>query len=129
MKFVLTRVLIVSVLLSGLIFSHPAQAKQQSLMSQDRMPYYLKTAALTDVPWYLLAAIDQYERNIRATRRDLPDPNGPISILFPKSKWLGPLNPTSENRDAFFISCENCYYPWTISLPMDESYNNVPTVH
>jgi peptidoglycan LD-endopeptidase LytH len=92
-----------------LIFSSvtPAEATTKDITTQERMPFYLKAAALTDVPWYLLAAIDQFERNVRTSRRDLPDPDGPIAILVPKNKWLGPLNPSTNNRDPLFISLFN----------------------
>jgi len=81
--------------------AHPVFKEQKA---ENPMPYYLKTAALTDVPWYLLAAIDQYERNVRNTRRDLPDADGPVAILIPRHKWLGALNPAQKDRDPFFIS-------------------------
>jgi len=67
---------------------------------------YLKTAALTDIPWYYLAAIDQYERNVRLSRQDLPDPKGLQGISIHPSIWSGPLNPNQQETDprriAFF---------------------------
>lgn len=87
--------------------SLPAKAATNHISNQGRMPFYLKTAALTDVPWYLLAAIDQFERNVRISRKDLPDPEGPIAILIPKPQWVGPLNPTTSKRDPFYISLFN----------------------
>jgi len=53
-----------------------------------RMALYKKTAALTQIPWYYLAAIDQYERQI------LEDTNADpiISIQFPDEAWYGPGN-------------------------------------
>ena len=59
---------------------------------EERMGYYLQFANEL-VPWYHLAAIDQYERNIQQVRNDLPKADGPISIQFPVEHWFGVLNP------------------------------------
>jgi peptidoglycan LD-endopeptidase LytH len=50
---------------------------------------------LTGVPWYYLAAMDQYERNITAAHKnkEKTQTEGLFSIRVPKSKWAGILNP------------------------------------
>lgn len=71
----------------------------------ERMEHYLRYSNEL-VPWYHLAAIDQYERNIRQVRSDLPKPDGAISIIIPSHAWSGLLNPESTDTDpnsiAFF---------------------------
>lgn len=50
-----------------------------------RLSLYKKTEALTQIPWYYIAAIDQYERNIKKD-----DSNDDIvSIQIPPEKWFG----------------------------------------
>jgi peptidoglycan LD-endopeptidase LytH len=65
----------------------------------NRMELYQKVEAITNIPWYYLAAVDQYERNIRQSRRDLPKAEGLMGIYFRPEKWCGLLNPnpTDEN--------------------------------
>src|SRR5699024_800420 len=55
-----------------------------------RMALYKKTEALTQVPWYYIAAVDQYERQILDSNEDEPL----ISIQIPEEIWFGPGNST-----------------------------------
>ncbi|WP_188695891.1 M23 family metallopeptidase [Pullulanibacillus camelliae] len=71
---------------------------------QSRKALYLKTAALTDIPWYYLAAIDQYERNIRFSRQDLPDPKNLQGLYIHPLEWSGPLNPNPHETDPMRIA-------------------------
>ncbi|MDP4162081.1 MAG: M23 family metallopeptidase [Bacillota bacterium] len=66
---------------------------------QKRMDLYKKIEAVTQIPWYYLAAVDQYERNIRQVRRDLPKVTGITGIYFRPEEWTGMINPnrTDEN--------------------------------
>ncbi|WP_017756312.1 M23 family metallopeptidase [Calidifontibacillus oryziterrae] len=66
----------------------------------ERMALYKKVEALTHIPWFYLAAIDQYERNIRHARRDLPNEEGLIGIYFSPRQWVGPLNPNLDDKNA-----------------------------
>lgn len=84
-----------------LIFSYmkfPVYAVEKSVYEK-RMELYKQVEAATLIPWYYLAAIDQYERNVRMTRNDLPDPEGITGIYFRNEEWVGLLNPnlTDEN--------------------------------
>jgi peptidoglycan LD-endopeptidase LytH len=63
----------------------------------ERMTLYEKFESLTQVPWYYLAAIDQYERNIQRVRDDLEEQEGPIAITVPADQWAGILNPNQED--------------------------------
>lgn len=52
---------------------------------EQRMALYKKTETLTHIPWYYIAAIDQYERNtITDTTKEKV-----ISIDIPPEKWFG----------------------------------------
>ncbi|MGY0693256.1 M23 family metallopeptidase [Virgibacillus sp. FSP13] len=50
-----------------------------------RMALYEKTEALTQIPWYYIAAIDQYERNME----DDSASEKLVSISFPTELWYG----------------------------------------
>ena len=80
-------------------------ARTDKEIAEERMGYYLQFATEL-VPWYHLAAIDQYERNIQQVRNDLTKAEGPISIQFTPEHWFGLLNPdhtdTSPNTIAIF---------------------------
>lgn len=69
-----------------------------------RLSLYKKTEALTNVPWYYLAAVDTYERGLRRARKDRPKETGAISIYFTDKQWAGSLNPNSEDTDPLSIN-------------------------
>ncbi|WP_445683289.1 M23 family metallopeptidase [Sporosarcina sp. FSL W7-1349] len=72
---------------------------------QNRMQLYLHFED-ESIPWYHLAAIDQFERNIQQVRKDIPKKDGAISITYSSEFWVGALNPypedTSPQSIAFF---------------------------
>lgn len=79
----------------------------QSETYEKRMELYKKTEALTGVPWYYIAAMDQYERSIRHVRQDLPKPEGIIGLYFKPEHWSGILNPDKEDTNPLTISFFN----------------------
>ena len=91
--------IILCILWNG-IFTHSvwakAQSSQQEIVEQ-RMTYYVQFEDLL-VPWYLLAAIDQYERNIQAVRQDIPKRDSVIAIQFSEQFWSGELNPIQKDH-------------------------------
>ncbi|WML46416.1 M23 family metallopeptidase [Neobacillus sp. PS3-40] len=74
---------------------------------QKRMELYKKVEAITQIPWYYLAAIDQYERNIRQVRRDLPKTDGIIGIFVNQEKWAGLTNPNPSDENPATIQFFN----------------------
>ena len=72
-----------------------------------RMELYKKVETITQIPWYYLAAIDQYERNIRQVRRDLPKPTGVVGIYFRPEEWCGMINPNKEDQNPTTIQFFN----------------------
>lgn len=92
-------------LLTVIIHLHSSgkvQAKEQDVY-ETRMELYKKVEAVTQIPWYYLAAIDQYERNIRAVRKDIPKSEGVTGIYFSPEKWCGVLNPDSNDENPLSI--------------------------
>ncbi|WP_349408383.1 M23 family metallopeptidase [Pseudalkalibacillus sp. SCS-8] len=69
-----------------------------------RYALYHKMEALTSIPWYYLAAIDQYERSIRRAQKDRPEEEGLIGIYYSPLQWVGPLNPNLDDKNANTIS-------------------------
>lgn len=74
---------------------------------QERMKLYQKVEAVTQIPWYFLAAIDQYERNVRLVRRDLPKSNSLIGIYFTPEQWAGYSNPNPNEENPAIIQFFN----------------------
>ncbi|MFB9973141.1 M23 family metallopeptidase [Allobacillus sp. SKP2-8] len=61
----------------------------------ERMGLYRKTAAVTDLPWYSLAAMDQYERNINK------EIDGRMTgIIIKPETWFGLLNFDNKRKHS-----------------------------
>lgn len=76
-------IVIMCLLISSLMVSH-VQAADDAIY-KERMALFKKTEALTQIPWYYFAAIDNYERNIKDDTDDEPV----ISISIPAETWFG----------------------------------------
>ncbi|MBN6889091.1 peptidase M23 [Cytobacillus horneckiae] len=63
------------------------------------MALYKQVESVTNIPWYFLAAVDQYERNVRQSRRDLPKAEGITGIYFKPEEWVGLLNPKLDDEN------------------------------
>ncbi|WP_028401132.1 M23 family metallopeptidase [Ectobacillus panaciterrae] len=71
---------------------------------KERMALYKEMEAISFVPWEYYAAVDQYERNVRAVRRDIPKKeNGVISIYFKPEIWSGLINPNTNDKNPYTI--------------------------
>src|SRR5699024_11989370 len=68
------------------------QAEKKN-MYKERLSLYKKTEAISNVTWYYLAAMDQYERNKQLKS---PDEESLISIRFPDELWYGIGNPNNQ---------------------------------
>lgn len=62
-----------------------AKEKEMDDLYEQRMSLYKKTETLTQLPWYYIAAIDQYERQIH---KNLPD-DQLVSIRIQPEVWYG----------------------------------------
>ncbi|MGN1400258.1 MAG: M23 family metallopeptidase [Bacillus sp. (in: firmicutes)] len=83
-----------------------SNGKNDTHTDQYRTKLFKKMEQLHGIPWYYIAAIDQYEHSLRNARKDLPDSDGPIGILVPPEKWSGIMNPnpyeTNPRKILFF---------------------------
>lgn len=77
--------------------SHLTSAEEETIYDQ-RMALFKKTEALTQIPWYYFAAIDNYERNIQNS----DEPEKVISIELQPELWFGPGN-SSQQKDVTTI--------------------------
>src|SRR5690625_2057678 len=80
----ITILLTVFIMLDPLILNI-AFAKEQNPIYNERLALYKKTEALTQIPWYYIAAIDQYERNSQVDTSS----EKVISISIPDELWFG----------------------------------------
>lgn len=72
-----------------------AEEEEQDL-HEKRMVLYKKTETVTQVPWYYIAAIDQYERN--STEEDKDDQL--VSISIPDELWYGLGNSSMIEKES-----------------------------
>jgi murein DD-endopeptidase MepM/ murein hydrolase activator NlpD len=83
-------------------FTKAAEDRSTEIFSK-RMELYQSIETVTNIPWYYLAAIDQYERNIRQSRKDIPKAEGITGIYIPQDKWAGTLNPNQLDESPLSI--------------------------
>ncbi|MBY0221323.1 M23 family metallopeptidase [Sporosarcina aquimarina] len=100
--FLLPIYLIMLSLFFFVVVSAKEQPTQEKLL-EERMNYYLKFEN-EFVPWYYLAAVDQFERNIQQVRNDIPNKEGIIALQFTKDYWMGELNPNKEDTSPLSIA-------------------------
>jgi len=62
--------------------------ENEDTVYEERMALFKKTEALTQIPWYYFAAIENYERNINKEE----DEEEVINIEFEPEVWFGPGN-------------------------------------
>lgn len=100
MRLIQSCIISISLLCSIIAFSCVVHAEQS--IYEKRQALYLKTEALTHIPWYYIAAIDQYERNIQT-----PVPTDAlISIAFSPLAWYG-TGPRVEQTSPLYIAIFN----------------------
>lgn len=101
-----TVVLFIILMFSSGIFIEAAEMSQTEVY-QKRMELYKKTEVSTGIPWFYIAAVDQYERSIRHVRKDLPKPDGLVGIYFKPEYWSGIANPYKRDSNPLSISFFN----------------------
>lgn len=78
-----------------------AFASEEKDLLEERLTLYERMEGITLIPWYYLAAVDQFERSIHKTK-EVKDRL--IAIRIPSSLWCGPLNPDQEDENPLSIS-------------------------
>lgn len=73
------------------------QTDADKVMEQ-RQQLYDRLSIVTEIPWYRIAAIDQYERTLGKARPKARPQLGELSGIFiEEEQWAGPLNPDSSD--------------------------------
>ena len=91
------------ILIFATIRAHANEAEKEE--SNARMKVYEEFAFASGMPWFEIAAVDQYERNI-ATFRDGPEGGRSyeiISMRFPPAVWSGANAPIDYESDPVKI--------------------------
>ena len=106
-RILLFSISLVMTCLSTVQFVNAAENGENNDLFVKRMELYQRVEALTNIPWYYLAAIDQYERNVRQSRKDIPKAEGITGIYFPPENWVGLLNPDQTDENPISIQFFN----------------------
>src|SRR5699024_100407 len=85
-------VILIILLISTSMDNNPIHAEETN-MYVERLSIAKKTEAISNVPWYYLAAMDQFERYKQLKS---PDEESLISIRFPDELWYGIGNPNYQ---------------------------------
>ncbi|HEU5139433.1 MAG TPA: M23 family metallopeptidase [Bacillales bacterium] len=86
----------------SMIHGAGAEAKEKDDFHQT-MKVFKKMEKVTKVPWYYFAAINQYEKNLRNSRDDLPDAKDPVAVYFSPREWVGLMNPDYNDKNPVTI--------------------------
>lgn len=84
LKRIFPTFLIVLLIFSAISFEF-LYAEEENTIYDERLSLYKKTEALTQIPWYYIAAIDQYERNSQSDTST----EKVVSISIPSELWFG----------------------------------------
>ena len=75
--------------------------------SADKKQLFEMMETITHIPWYYLAAIDQFERNLQRTQKQpthqQESPTQQIAIQIPKKWWAGAINPNPNDTSPITI--------------------------
>ncbi|MFJ7977505.1 M23 family metallopeptidase [Peribacillus sp. NPDC096379] len=82
-------------------------AASEKEVLEKRLELFKNMETAVQIPWYYLAAADQYERSIRLARNDEKSVKGNISIQINPAQWSGALNPNQADTNPFSISVFN----------------------
>jgi peptidoglycan LD-endopeptidase LytH len=98
---------ILLVLFTGTFHISDAIASNAKLKNEpfpERMNLYKNIEATLFIPWYYMAAVDQYEHALRNAKKDLKPAKGAIGINIEPRSWSGWLNPNPEDTNPQSIS-------------------------
>lgn len=82
------------------------EAKSMKTVFTERKDLFDKISAVTGIPWYYLAAVDQYERTINLARKR-PAGDRMIGMYFSELQWCGLMNPDHEDSNQATIALFN----------------------
>ncbi|GIP31100.1 M23 family metallopeptidase [Paenibacillus sp. J2TS4] len=77
----------------------PSDARSLKEVFIERKNLLDQMSALTGIPWYYLAAVDQYERTMKLVRKIPLNQYGLIDIHYSDREWAGIMNPNPEDAN------------------------------
>ncbi|MBO7747734.1 M23 family metallopeptidase [Paenibacillus sp. MWE-103] len=84
--------------------AEPRKKEVQEEIYAKRRVLYDEISVVTGIPWYRLAAVDQYERTMTNARPKTREQLGPyISVFVTDTEWAGELNPDSGDQSPLSI--------------------------
>ncbi len=96
--YIINIIIILSLLASNPVSISASEKDTTSNVYETRLDLFKSLEIIYQVPWYYLAAIDQFERNIQPVRKDLPKKEGLIAIYFSDTQWTGLTNPNPNDQ-------------------------------
>lgn len=82
----------------------PVHAAVESDVYKQRLTLYKEISLLSSVPWYWLAALDQYERSITPQSKMNKNSQRLTQISFRDHQWEGAFNPNPSDRNPATIA-------------------------
>lgn len=77
----------------------PAVNQDRNQLFAQRRSLFERMSALTTIPWYYFAAIDQYERTLNKALPKKRTASGQLlAIYIPPEEWAGALNPNPDDE-------------------------------
>ena len=101
-KVILSLMIILTIMYSSEIYVTASTSPESDKLTR-RLDLYKNMEVITQIPWYYMAAVDQYEHNLRKARKDLEEAKGPIGIHIEPQKWVGALNPNLNDDHPLSI--------------------------
>lgn len=97
-------ILMTALFISLVLQTSPVDAKSTTIPDfTARKALYLKTGAVTGVPWTLIAACDQYARNMADSQPKALKNSAYLDIPFSNNVWTGPVHPAQSQNDPLII--------------------------
>ena len=82
-----------------------AEQKEEALLAQKREELYRRMETLTHIPWYYIAAMDRYEKNIQRKSKEKNEfQNDRVTaITISPQVWSGGFNPIEDDTNPSAI--------------------------
>lgn len=95
---------LITILVSMLSYVNVSAEITDEQMQEMRQNLYKEYETASGVPWYEIAAVDQYERNTYKFKEECTYKYDTISICFSNAVWSGPENPIYFDNDSLTIN-------------------------
>lgn len=88
--------------------ARPTSSATEADLIAARKSLYHQLSTVTQIPWFWLAAIDQYERSMSKVKpKARPMLGSTVGIFIDQEQWAGPLNPDMDDSSPVSIQWFN----------------------